>query len=267
MRLLPLVAVFLCSCAAAPKPGELANAERNRKELRALIDRQAIASAKEVRLSTEALAAWEVTHVALTPQLFEKKLSTDKNRSYDNPYVYVHERDVDWRCRDSASVPVFVRRKAEGGRFDAVNFLTFGAGDCYRLAAPQGGFVADLSLFNLSIDLTDELTRQKLASNADDTLRGTELDFHKGLHNKTLDTQTWQVRDVSVAERAGYYERPTYLLHANLYSVPAERSYRLLLVGKQTIVFLKMTGPLSASLDELQAQAAPILSALAYRRR
>lgn len=255
---LPLIAVCLCSCAAPPKPGELPAAER--AEIRALIDRQKLAEAKEVRLRTEALPAWDIVHVAVGAQLFEKRLASDHS------YVYAHDRDVDWRCRDSASVPVFIRRKPEGGRFDAIQFLKFGGGDCYRLASPQKEFVADLSLFSLSIDLSDELTRQKLASNADDTLRGTELDFHKGLSSKTLDARSWEARSVRVAERSGYYERPIHFLSATLYTVPVERSYRLLLVGKRTIVYLRIAGPLSASLDDLQAQAAPILRALAYRR-
>jgi|RhiMethySRZTD1v2_1073278.scaffolds.fasta_scaffold278457_3 hypothetical protein len=265
-----IIGLSLClnSCSVAPKPGELKDAERNRAEISDLINRRAVrADAKAVFLRRDALSGWSVTHVALAPELFEEKLSTDKNRSYDHPYVYVHARDVDWQCRYAVDVPVYVRNDPKSKESTQRQFLNFGRGDCYELEAAQKRFTAYLSLFNLEIDLSTELTRPRLLRNVDDALRIMELKFYKALHNRTLEKEDWEAHDVTVAERSGYYERSVTFIHAELYAVPAERYYRVLLTGKHTIAYLMITGPISASLDELQAHALRILRAVAYETR
>jgi hypothetical protein len=115
----------------------------NRVEITALIDQQAVrAEPNEVHLRREALSQWDVTHVPLTSELLEEKLSADKNRSYDNPYVYVHDRDIDWLCRYTLMVPIYIRRNPATRQFNERQYLSFVDGDCYQLIAPQKKFVA-----------------------------------------------------------------------------------------------------------------------------
>jgi hypothetical protein len=163
-------------------------------------------------------------------------------------------------------VPALINRD-RGNRkgFNATDLFKFGGGDCYELASPEKKFVSYLSLFNLAVDLDVVVSKEERASILDEAWDFFELRHYKGYYNKRTDKYGWNTRDVTVAEVAGFHKDEFDILpHVPFFDIKRSNYYRILLMGKHTIVLLSVVGPTSASVEELQAQALPILKALRY---
>ena len=259
-----LLVSYLAACAVAPKEGDLAKAVRNQTEIRSLIEQKAIrAEAKEARLQPEGLPGWGVIRVPLTFALFDEKLNPDQSNVYLSS-IYAHSREVDWQCRYSMAVPVFIRRDPATKTFQEIQFLDFGSGDCYELIVPNKKFVAYLSIFNASIDLDAAIPRQARIERIGNALNFVENINYKSYHDEAVDKRDWEAQNVAVAEVAGYYYESFSLMHVPLFEPTRNNYYRILLMGKHVIVLLAMIGPTSATLEELQAEALPVLKALRY---
>jgi hypothetical protein len=261
--------LFLClllpglgSCGSAPQVGDLLRTDRSRADVRQLVEQRIIhAEAKRVRLQTEPLKAWPITHVPFTPELVAKRPTGDKFI----PSEYVNAREVDWQCRHSMLVPVFIRRDPAKQSFSEKDLFDFAGGDCYELVAPDKKTTTYISVFNLSVDLDAAIPKDKRSERIwDGGLRSIENTHYKGYHNERTDKNEWEARGITVAEVAGYYRESFGLGHIPVLSSKRNNYYRTLLMGKHTIVVVATIGPGSASVAELGEATIPIVKALRY---
>ena len=260
MLLTAALALSLAAC-AVPKTGDIKSADVARTELRTLVDQRRIrVDANDVRFQGDLLHGWQVTHVPVTPELFAR---TPQKQRYDLIFnVYIADRAVDWQCRHSVWVPVFIRRDPAKQRFNEQDLFEFGRGDCYELVTPDKQVVAYVSVFNLSVNLETAVPPEKRQDRIwQDALKD---NFYRDLDNERTDKGTWEAHGLTIAELAGYYKDSFNFLHSSLFAIRKHNYYRLVLIGRHSIVQMLVIGPSSATLGELQTQALPVIKALRY---
>ena len=238
-----------------PKPGDIQRSSDFRQALHRLLDDRSVnANAAQVSLDTAKLADWSPKSVAITKDVYERRIRNE-TRLFGPP-----SDDLAFECEWAMGPPVWYSNYDPAHqrlRHDK-NRLSLRSGTCTQFKKDE--VEVRVGLFNFNEPFRTQVPTSEHTARLARALQGVKF----VPASKGSDHDIWKTNQVFVGEAAGsLYEYVHVILHAG-YERQTGNYYRLILVGDQFMVCVDVFGPKRMAMRTLQDYVPPVIRALSF---